>query len=170
MSRLLLHLVFAGTISIFATTKTVAQTSGAANDAVRVTVSLNDDGTRTIYEFDGPQHKALATTKDAAGKVRSIIRYQLDDAGRFAASDICGPDGLLRFKADYRYDSAGRLAEERQLTANGRLLHRIVYHFDKSGRQTGYTAYDAADHSLGEIKTTLPPPSKTNKGARSSFR
>lgn len=145
---------------LFAVTATHAQQTDPSSNAVRVTVSLNDDGSRTIYESDGAQHTAVATTKDAAGKVRSILRYKLDDAGRFAHGDICGPDGTVRFKADYRYNSAGRLEEERQVSTSGRLIHRLVYHFDKSGRQTGYTAYDETGRSLGEVKTSLPPPSK----------
>ena len=40
----------------------------AGSDAVRVTVSMHPDGSRTVYNFDPPQHKAVATTTDADGK------------------------------------------------------------------------------------------------------
>src|SRR6266480_1907685 len=68
----------------------------AGSDAVRVTVSMHPDGSRTIYNFDNAQHKAVATTTDVDGKVRETIRYELDDGGRFASAEISGPDGRLR--------------------------------------------------------------------------
>ncbi|PYL40952.1 MAG: hypothetical protein DMF36_01525, partial [Verrucomicrobia bacterium] len=39
--------------------QSTAQTQG---DAVRVTVSMHPDGSRTVYKFDNAQHKAVATT------------------------------------------------------------------------------------------------------------
>ena len=37
-------------------------TEQARSDAVRVTVSTHPDGSRTVYNFDKAQHKAVATT------------------------------------------------------------------------------------------------------------
>src|SRR5437867_7490126 len=70
----------------------------AGSDAVRVTVSMHPDGSRTVYNFDPPQHKAVATTTDADGKVRETIRYELDDAAHFSSAEISGADGRLRLK------------------------------------------------------------------------
>src|SRR5437867_2928402 len=76
-----------------------SQTSGQSDSgAVRVTVALHPDGSRTAYRFDDAQHTASATTTGDDGKVRQTIRYQLDDAGRYASANIFGPDGKLRFK------------------------------------------------------------------------
>src|SRR5205823_12257203 len=86
----------------------------AGGDAVRVTVSMHPDGSRTVYNFDGAQHKAVATTTDADGKVRETIRYDLDAGGRFSPGEICGPAGELRFNSGYEYDDAGRLGDEAQ--------------------------------------------------------
>ena len=58
--------------------------SQASTDAVRVTMSMHPDGSRTVYNFDNAQHTATATTTDPDGKVRQTIRYQLDNAGRFS--------------------------------------------------------------------------------------
>src|SRR4030095_12298695 len=79
------------------------------NGAVRVTVSMNADGSRTVYEFDDAEHKAIATTTSEDGKLREKIRYDIDDVGRFSSGTIFGPDGRLRFKSRYKYDSSGRL-------------------------------------------------------------
>ena len=54
----------------------------AASDAVRVTMSMHPDGSRTVYNFDNAQHTAVATTTDPDGKVRQTIHYQLYNAGR----------------------------------------------------------------------------------------
>src|SRR6266705_6998603 len=105
------------------------------NGAVRVTVSMNADGSRTVYEFDDAQHKAIATTTGEDGKLRQTIRYELDDVGRFSSGRVFGPDGRLQFKSRYTYDSAGRLQEETQSAPNDNLLHKIVYSYDQNGKQ-----------------------------------
>ena len=55
----------------------------SGSDAVRVRVSMHPDGSRTVWNYDNAQHKAVATTTDQDGKVRETIRYDLDPAGRF---------------------------------------------------------------------------------------
>jgi len=115
----------------------------AATDAVRVTMSMHPDGSRTVYNFDNAQHTAMATTTDSDGKVRQTIRYQLDNAGRFSTGEVSGPDGRIRLKSRYKYDEGGRILEEAQSAANGTLLHKIVYSYDSAGKQTGYSVFDA---------------------------
>jgi len=116
----------------------------APGGAVRVTVSMHPDGSRTVYNFDNAQHKAVATTTDVDGKLRQTIRYELDDAGRFSSAEISGPDGRLRLKSRYKYDDTGRILEETQSAADGTLQHKIVYNYDSSGKQTGYSVFDAS--------------------------
>jgi hypothetical protein len=123
------------------------QSSGG--DAVRVTVSMHPDGSRTVYNFDPPQHKALATTTDADGKLRETIRYELDDAGHFASAEISGSDGRVRLKSRYKYDDAGRILEETQSAPDGTLQHKIVYNYDPSGKETGYSVFDASGKLVG---------------------
>jgi len=94
------------------------------SDAVRVTVSMHPDGSRTVYKFDNAQHKAVATTTDPDGKLRETIRYELDDAGRFSSSVISGSDGRLRFKSRYKYNDAGHLLEETQAPKTARFCIR----------------------------------------------
>ncbi len=88
----------------------------APGGAVRVTVSMHPDGSRTVYNFDNAQHKAVATTTGQDGKVRETIRYVLDDAGRFSSAEVSGADGRVRLKSRYKYDDAGRILEEAQST------------------------------------------------------
>ena len=136
----------------------------ARSDAVRVTVTMHPDGSRTVYKFDNAQHKAVATTTGQDGKLRETIHYELDDAGRFASGEISGPDDRVRFKSRYKYDDAGRLLEEIQSTADGTLLHKIVYSYDSSGKQTGYSVFDASGKLVGRTawprSARLPPQSR----------
>ncbi len=74
-----------------------------ATDAVRVTMSMHPDGSRTVYNFDNEKHTAVATTTDPDGKVRQTIRYELDSAGRFSTGEVSGPDGRVRLKSRYKY-------------------------------------------------------------------
>ncbi|MEY2497344.1 MAG: hypothetical protein QOD12_900 [Verrucomicrobiota bacterium] len=121
-----------------------AQPPAPTPDAVRVTVSMNADGSRTVYEFDSLHHKAKASTTDKDGKPVGTIRYTLDDAGRFIRGEVYGADDQLRFKTLYKYDDAGRLSQETQLSKDDAVQHKLVYAYDKNGRQTGYAVYDAA--------------------------
>jgi hypothetical protein len=139
-------------------------------DAVRVTVSMHPDGSRTIYKFDNAQHTAVATTTDPDGKLRETIRYALDEAGRFSSGAISGPDGRLRFKSRYKYDDAGRLLEETQSSENGTLLHKIVYSYDESGKQTGYSVFDASGKLVGGNSASKVRPSSSPKAREKGFR
>ena len=135
----------------------------APSDAVRVTVSMHPDGSRTAYNFDNAQHKAVATTTDPDGKLRETIRYELDDAGRFSSGEISGPDGRVRLKSRYKYDNAGRILEEAQSAPDGTLQHKIVYSYDSSGKQTGYSIFDASGKLLGRTGAAMSRPSPSAK-------
>jgi hypothetical protein len=128
-------------------------------NAVRVTISLNADGSRTTYQFDDANHKATATTINREGKLTGKTHYTLDDSGRFATGIVYGQDKRLRFKSTYKYDDAGRLTEELQSDKNDAVLHKIVYAYDSLGKQTGYSIYDGAGKLVGQ--TTAPSASAT---------
>jgi hypothetical protein len=135
----------------------------AAGDAVRVTVSMHPDGSRTVYNFDNAQHKATATTTGQDGKVRETIRYELDAAGRFSSAEISGSDGRVRLKSGYKYDNAGHILEEAQSAPDGTLLHKIVYSYDSSGKQTGYSVFDASGKLVSRTNAAMPHPSSSPK-------
>lgn len=125
----------------------------AGSGIKRVTVSQNNDGSRTTYEIDTAARKEVATTTSADGKVLSKILYELDEAGRFATGQVFGPGDQFRFKTTYKYDSAGRLAEETQLTKNDVVRGKLVYSYDQlTGRQTGYATYDGAGKLIGQTR------------------
>jgi hypothetical protein len=142
-----------------------AQLASPTPDTVRVTVSMNADGTRTTYEFDSPHHRATATTTGKDGKIVGRIRYLLDDASRFASGEVYGPDDQLRFKTLYKYDATGKLTQETQLGPDDSVRNKIVYAYDKNGRQTGYTVYDAAGKVIRQTPpaSTRPSPSTSKK-------
>ncbi len=124
--------------------------SGPSANVKRVTVSQNNDGSRTTYEVDSEARKTIATTTGADGKMQSRIRYDLDEAGRFARGEVYGPGDQLRFKTAYKYDGSGQLLEETQFTQEGVVKNKLVYSYDQlSGRQTGYAIYDSAGKLLG---------------------
>jgi len=142
----------------------------APTDAVRVTMSMHPDGSRTVYNFNNAQRTAVATTTDPDGKVRQTIRYQLDNAGRFSAGEVSGLDGRVRLKSRYKYDDAGRIQEEAQSAADGTLLHKIVYSYDSAGKQTGYSVFDASGKLVsrtgGVSIRTSPSPKPREKTKR----
>ena len=137
---------------------THAQLASPSPEAVRVTVSLNADGTRTTYEFDAPRRRAVATTTTKEGKLVGKIRYVLDEAGRFYSGEVYGPDDQFRFKTLYKYDDAGRLTQETQLGPDESVRNKIVYAYDITGRQTGYSVYDAAGKLIRQTPGAAPRP------------
>jgi hypothetical protein len=147
-----------------------SQSQSAPSDAVRVTVSMHPDRSRTVWTFDSPQHKAVATTTDPDGKVRQTIRYDLDNAGRFSDGEVLGPDGRIRLKSRYKYDDAGRILEETQSGADGTFQHKIVYSYDPSGKQTGYSVFDASGKLVtgtgGAATRASPSPKPREKNKR----
>jgi hypothetical protein len=151
------------TCALFISGSTIAFAQ-APTDAVRVTMSMHPDGSRTLYNFDNAQHTAVATTTDPDGKVRQTIRYQLDNAGRFSTGEVSGPDGRVRLKSRYKYDDAGRILEEAQSAPDGTLLHKIVYSYDSSsGKQTGYSVLDASGKLVSRTGGIEARPSSSPK-------
>ena len=147
--------------ALLSATSLRAQPPSPAADAVRVTVSMNADGTRTTYHFDPPNRKASATTTASDGKVVGKILYVLDDFGRFASGEVYGLNDQFRFKTVYKYDDAGKLLQESQLGADDILRNKIVYAYDKNGKQTGYSVYDAAGKLIRQTPGVAPVRSPT---------
>ena len=146
-----------------------AQQGGAPGDSIRVTMSLNEDGSRTVYETDTANRKATATTTTAAGKVQGKIRYTLDEAGRYETGEVYGPDDKMRYKTAYKYDPSGRLKEETQLSTDGAVRHRIVYAFDAAGKPGGYAVYDGSGRLLGQTtdkRAAAPAPPAAKQRSR----
>jgi hypothetical protein len=125
---------------------------------------VNQDGSRTAYEFDSANKKATATMTSAAGKPLGKIRYELDEAGRFATGEVFGPGGRFQFKTRYQYDPSGRLMEEARLSKDGTLVQKLVYAYGPDGKQTGYSVYDGAGKVLGQTRqVSSSPTAKQNK-------
>jgi YD repeat-containing protein len=143
-------------------TNAQAQLASPSADPVRVTVSINSDGSRTTYEFDAPHHKATATTTGKDGKLVGKIRYTLDDAGRFASGEVYGSDDQFRFRTLYKYDASGKLTQETQLGQDDAVRNKIVYAYDKIGRQIGYTVYDAAGKLIRQTPGISPKATPAN--------
>ena len=161
MSRCLLSL-FVLAINLQCGLSILAQTPGpSSNDAVRVTVSLNADGSRTVYQFDNAKHEAIATTTESDGTARGKIVYQIGDADRFVSGVVYGPDEKFLFKSIYRYDAAGRLEQETHLAKDDAVVNKIVYKYDPKGKQLAYSVFDAAGKLVSG--STSPTPSATAK-------
>src|SRR5437868_5017390 len=114
----------------------------SSDQPVRVSVTVNPDGTRTTYQFDQAHHQATATTTTAEGKVTGKINYEIDEAGRFSSGIVLGPDDKFVFKSLYKYTPDGRVDQETHLNREDAVMNKIIYSYDANGRQTGYVVYD----------------------------
>jgi len=161
MSRRLLSLFVLGTSLHWAMSILAEIPAPSPNDAIRVTVSLNADGSRTVYQFDNAKHEAIATTTESDGKSRGKIVYQIGEAGRFASGVVFGPDEKFLFKSIYKYDAAGRLEQETHLTKDDAVINKMLYKYNPAGKQVGYSVFDAAGKLVSG--STSPTPGATAK-------
>ena len=137
-----------------------------ADDEARVTVTINPDGSKTVYQKDGISHQAIATTTGADGKALGKIIYKLDREGRYESGQVFAANGALRFLTHYQYNAAGRLVQETQLAKDNSVRSKIVYDYDAAGRPAGYAVYDADGKLLG--RTTAKKPAAEGGSATGS--
>src|SRR5256884_4061495 len=130
------------------------------NGEVRVSVVLNADGSRTVYETNAANHKTIATTTDKDGKLREKIRWDLDENGRFLRGEVFGPKEQFRFILQNKYDANNRLIEETHFAKDQSVIGRIVFRYDAAGHQIGYSAYDGNGKLLGQTVAPSPSPAK----------
>ena len=165
MSRRLVSLFVLG-IGLRLAMSILAQISAPSpNDPVRVTVSLNADGSRTTYQFDNARHETIATTTDSDGKSRGKIVYQIREAGRFVSGVVFGPDEKFLFKSVYKYDAAGRLEEETHLGKDDALISKIVYKYDSKGKQISHSVFDKSGKLISGVASPTPTASSKPRNA-----
>ena len=152
-------------VTLFAANVSAQLIDDNRKDTIRVTVTINGDGSRTVCQFDNEHHKATATTSEADGSLRGKIEYETDDSGRFISGLIFGPGEKFRFKALYKYDAAGRLNEETHLTKDEVLVNRIVYRYSASGKPAGYSVFDASGKLVSGMATPTPATSPKSRNA-----
>jgi hypothetical protein len=128
-----------------------------AQDTVKVTTTLHEDGTSTVLTSNPSEHSAEAVTSDQGGKVRQKVIYTLDEQGQFSEGVVSGPKGEFLFKAEYKRDPANRLAEEIDYNRDGTLLRRFVYNYDANGKVTRIQAFDAAGNELNPTRAPKGP-------------
>ncbi len=128
---------------------------------VRVSIVLNADGSRTVYETNAASHKTVATTTGKDGKVREKIRWDLDESGRFFRGEVFGPKEQFRFILQNKYDANNHLIEETHLAKDQSVMGKIVFRYDAAGHQIGYSAYDGNGKLLGQ--TVAPSASPKRK-------
>jgi hypothetical protein len=146
------------------TTSLLAQaTPNGSEQPVRVSVTVNPDGTRTSYQFDPAHRQATATTTTPDGKVTGTIKYEIDDAGRFSSGIVMSPDNKFQYKCTYKYTPDGRMDQETHLNRDDTIINKIVYSYDANGRQTGYVVFDAAGKIIAKTTPALAKPSPAEK-------
>ena len=134
------------------------------DDTVRVTVAMNPDGSKTLYQTNNAKRETIATEAGANGKTCRRILYKLDGEGRYESAQVFGADGKLRYKTKYQYDSASRLQRETHLTTDDTVSNSIVFNYDAAGHQTGYAVYDGEGRLIG--KTTAKKPHNQHTASR----
>jgi hypothetical protein len=124
---------------------------------------MNADGTRTTYEFDSPQHRAIATTTGKDGKTVGKIRYTLDEAGRFMSGEVYGADDQLSFKALYKYHPAGNSPRKPSSGPTMSPVTRSSAPMIRTENKPAITVYDAAGKLIRGTPGVSPRPTPLNQ-------
>ena len=134
-------------------------------------VSVNADGSRTLYEVDDAHRRATSTITERDGKLRQKIQYELDAAGRFTSRTIFDADGKLRSKTVYKYDKAGHVLEQTQLGKDEAILNKIAYVYDRqTGKQAGYSVFDGNGKLVNQSAENASRPAPAPKPSASPRR
>jgi hypothetical protein len=134
-------------------------------------VTVNADGSRTLYEVDNAHRRATSTITGRDGKLRQKIQYELDAAGRFTSRTVFDADGKLQSKTVYRYDKAGRVLEQTQLGKDETILNKIAYAYDRqTGKQTGHSVFDGNGKLLNQTAGNASRPAPAPKQSASPHR
>jgi len=134
-------------------------------------VTVNADGSRTLYEVDDAHRRATSTITERDGKLRQKIQYELDAAGRFTSRTIFDADGKLRSKTVYKYDKAGHVLEQTQLGKDEAILNKIAYVYDRqTGKQAGYSVFDANGKLVNQSAENASRPAPGPKPSASPRR
>jgi hypothetical protein len=130
-------------------------------------ISVNADGSRTLYEVDNAHHRATSTITGRDGKLQLKIQYELDAAGRFTSRAVFDADGKLRSKTLYRYDNAGRVLEQTQLGNDEAILSKITYSYNaQTGKQMSYSVFDGNGKLVNQtVENASRPAPATNPSA-----
>jgi len=127
-------------------------------------ISVNADGSRTLYEVDNAHHKATSTITDRDGKLRLKIQYELDAAGRFTSRAVFDADGKLRSKTVYKYDKVGRVLEQTQLGNDEAILSKITYAYNpQTGKQISYSVFDGNGKLVNQTTENASRPAPAPK-------
>lgn len=120
----------------------LCQDDGTDN-AIRVTTTLHEDGTKTVTQMNPDSHTSEASTYDARDHLRQKIVYALNERNQPESGVVYTPDNKPVFKAAYTRDNLDRVTEEADYTMADQLIRRFVYEFGADGKVSRIRAFDA---------------------------
>lgn len=130
---------------------------------LKVTTTLNADGTRTDIQKDIDARTSEAKTYDASKKLIQRAVFTLDDQGREVEGTIFDGKDRIVGRTNFTYNAMGRVDEQTEKAPNGAVLRRVVFHYDPNGRVIGADTYDGQGNLIRPAST---PASGSHKKSR----
>ena len=115
----------------------------AQDNAIHVTTTLHEDGTKTVTQINPETHTSEASTYDNRDHLRQKIVYTLDERNQPETGVVYTAANVPVFKAAYTRDNLGRVTEEVDSTMTDQLMRRFVYEFGPDGKVSRIRAFDA---------------------------
>ena len=126
----------------------LASASLIAQDAIKATTTLHDDGTQTTTIFDPEKRTTEEITQTSKGKVLRKVTYLLDDANQPLGSIVYDGKGTVLYRASYRRDGMNRIDEENITSKDGKPMRRRVYTYGANNKVVRVDEYDPAGNLI----------------------
>lgn len=125
-------------LSIMACTIVGAQDPGFdEQNSQTVSVTRNDDGSRTIYKKRPGEKGMQRRSYSADGNLISVVQYREGEYGQLVSCKIYDGQKTELYKVSYGYDKNARLVEERMFdSATGQAVRRFIYTYDAMGNRS----------------------------------
>jgi hypothetical protein len=116
---------FAGGLTLGLSALQASAQTGA--DEACLTVTIDPDGSRTVYQEDSLGRQAIATTTGSDGRPRGKITYPLDSKGRYESGQVFAARALFvsRLSMDTRRLDASR---RKRSVATAQSAQKQIHH------------------------------------------
>lgn len=135
-----------------------AHAQDAPSSTIKVTTSLNNDGTKTVVKTDGDNNTAENSVYDSHDKLIQKTVFKIGDNGSPVGGYVYATRGVdakgqpkmvLVYMMVYKRDGLNRLSEVYNYSPTKQLLSRQVYRYDAGNKVIKVDNYDAAGNSIG---------------------
>ncbi len=156
-------------LALLALTAQPARAQEAPTNTIKVTTSINKDGTKTVVQTDPMEGKAETSIYSAQDKLVQKTILKLGDSGTpeggwvYTVRGVTAkgaPKLVLVYMMVYKRDNLNRLSEVLNYSPTNQLLSRQVYRYDGGSKLIRVDNFDATGKPIGATASQAIPDKK----------